>query len=417
MSDRGTTTLSSQAPVLTPEQRLEGLETMVSALTTHHTSNSASMDRLFVLFESLLTRNPPAASIAANGSSESQLGVTPTPDEHRSMSRDVAASPPMSLPPIFDGSRSGGRAFLNACKLYMLLCPRHFPNEHARVAWVLSFMQHGRAADFVERVFQCATIQEAFPTWDDFQATFTTEFCPMNEVANAALALESSAYFQNGRTIDEYIDSFRSLRHKARYPDGRHLVMKFRRGMDPQLCQRLGTITTGRPHDEKIEEWLAMARSQDFIMRTEEEFLGYADPAPTPPTEVSVRAPTADDTCRHLEQTLDRLIMHRQVRQEMTTADTTPTPVVLPVPTLPSTIAPQPMLSVGSQTSRPLPTTSRNRFAPLSVEPMDVLEETAAPQTPSVDPTPDPIIRSRHPCGWTSNWRPPTLRSRTRSLH
>ncbi|KAF5370476.1 hypothetical protein D9615_009744 [Tricholomella constricta] len=297
MSDRGTTTLSSQAPVLTPEQRLEGLETMVSALTTHHTSNSASMDHLFVLFESLLTRNPPAASIAANGSSESQLGVTPTPDEHRSTSRDVAASPPMSLPPIFDGSRSGGRAFLNACKLYMLLCPRHFPNEHARVAWVLSFMQHGRAADFVERVFQCATIQEAFPTWDDFQATFTTEFCPMNEVANAALALESSAYFQNGRTIDEYIDSFRSLRHKARYPDGRHLVMKFRRGMDPQLCQRLGTITTGRPHDEKIEEWLAMARSQDFIMRTEEEFLGYADPAPTPPTEVSVRAPTADDTC------------------------------------------------------------------------------------------------------------------------
>ncbi|KAF5381344.1 hypothetical protein D9615_008369 [Tricholomella constricta] len=56
------------------------------------------------------------------------------------------------------------------------------------------------------------------------------------------------------------------------YPDGRHLVLKFRRGMDPKLSRRLGSITTGRPHDEKIEEWLRIARSQDFIMRSEDDF-------------------------------------------------------------------------------------------------------------------------------------------------
>ncbi|KAF5378272.1 hypothetical protein D9615_008735 [Tricholomella constricta] len=116
----------------------------------------------------------------------------------------------------------------------MFLCPGHFQDKHARIAWALSFMQRGRAADFVGRVFHYTTIQEAFPTWSDFQATFAAEFYPLNEAADAALMLESSAYFQNGQTIEEYIDSFRSLSHKADYPDGRHLVMKFRRGMDPR---------------------------------------------------------------------------------------------------------------------------------------------------------------------------------------
>ncbi|KAG5640659.1 hypothetical protein DXG03_007644, partial [Asterophora parasitica] len=83
--------------------------------------------------------------------------------------------------------------------------------------------------------------------WDHFVSAFGDEFYDPNKVANALLALESSEYFQNGRSIDQYIDSFKVLWYKSKYPDGHHLVMKFCRGLNLRLNRRLGTITTGHP--------------------------------------------------------------------------------------------------------------------------------------------------------------------------
>ncbi|KAF5385289.1 hypothetical protein D9615_001381 [Tricholomella constricta] len=266
------------SPFLTTEERLANMEATISALSASNTSNSASMDRLSALFEKLMSGTPPNPTPAAP-----EADTTPPPPETippspattpllpgapQSGSHHLRPSPP----PIYDGARSGGRAFWNACNLYFSLCGGSFADDHARIVWVLSYMQHGRAADFVSRVFQFGTAKDVFPAWKDFEDTFRGEFFLFDEVADAALILESTAYFQNGRSIDEYIDSFRSLWVKAGYPDGRHLVLKFRRGMDPKLSRRLGSITTGRPHDEKIEEWLRIARSQDFIMRSEDDF-------------------------------------------------------------------------------------------------------------------------------------------------
>ncbi|KAF5378295.1 hypothetical protein D9615_008772 [Tricholomella constricta] len=266
------------SPFLTTEERLANMEATISALSASNTSNSASMDRLSALFEKLMSGTPPNPTPAAP-----EADTTPPPSETippspattpllpgapQSGSHHLRPSPP----PIYDGARSGGRAFWNACNLYFSLCGGSFADDHARIVWVLSYMQHGRAADFVSRVFQFGTAKDVFPAWKDFEDTFRGEFFLFDEVADAALILESTAYFQNGRSIDEYIDSFRSLWVKAGYPDGRHLVLKFRRGMDPKLSRRLGSITTGRPHNEKIEEWLRIARSQDFIMRSEDDF-------------------------------------------------------------------------------------------------------------------------------------------------
>ncbi|KAF5378067.1 hypothetical protein D9615_007647 [Tricholomella constricta] len=233
--------------------------------------------------DTLILGNPSAASPAASTTPATPAQPSPTSPPPRSGSH-IRPSPP----PTYDGARSGGRAFWNACQLYFSLTTGQFTDDHARISWVLSFMQHGRAADFVGRVFQCGSVKRAFPTWDDFVSNFEKEFFLFDEVADAALILESTAYFQNGRTIDEYIDSFKALWVKADYPDGRHLVLKFRRGMDPKLSKRLGSITTGRPNNSKIEDWLAIARSQDFIMRTEEDFHRR-----TPPTIPSASRPTA----------------------------------------------------------------------------------------------------------------------------
>ncbi|KAF5376916.1 hypothetical protein D9615_007310 [Tricholomella constricta] len=277
MSEFGDMPQRPFSPFLLTEEQLTNMEATISALTASNTSNSASMDRLSALFEAFMSGTPPNSTPAAPEADTTpppRVTTTPTPASPRSGSHHLRPSPP----PIYDGARSGGRTFLNACKLYFSLCGGSFADDHARIIWVLLYMQHGRAADFVSRVFQFRTAKDVFPAWKDFEDTFRGEFFLFDEVADAALTLESTAYFQNGRSIDEYIDSFRSLWVKAGYPDGRHLVLKFRQGMDPKLSRRLGSITTGRPHDEKIEEWLRIARSQDFIMRTEDDFHRRAIP-------------------------------------------------------------------------------------------------------------------------------------------
>ncbi|KAF5379776.1 hypothetical protein D9615_005646 [Tricholomella constricta] len=288
MSEFGDMSQRPFSPFLTTEERLANMEATISALSASNTSNSASMDRLSALFEKFMLGTPPnptPAAPEADTTPPPPETTTPLPGSPRSGSHHLRPSPP----PIYDGARSGGRAFLNTCKLYFSLCGGSFADDHARIVWVLSYMQHGRAADFVSRVFQFGTAKDVFPAWKDFEDTFRGEFFLFDEVADAALILESTAYFQNGRSIDEYIDSFRSLWVKAGYPDGRHLVLKFRRGMDPKLSRRLGSITTGRPHDEKIEEWLRIARSQDFIMRSEDDFHRRMVPTKAPDT----RQPTA----------------------------------------------------------------------------------------------------------------------------
>lgn len=51
-------------------------------------------------------------------------------------------------PSEFDGDRSKGRAFLNSCLLYLSFCSKDFPDDQARILWMLSFLKSGRAAVF-----------------------------------------------------------------------------------------------------------------------------------------------------------------------------------------------------------------------------------------------------------------------------
>ncbi|KAF5378196.1 hypothetical protein D9615_007595 [Tricholomella constricta] len=220
------------SPFLSTEERLANMEATISALFTSNTSNSASMDCLSTLFEAFMSGTPPnptPAAPEADTTSSLCVTTTPAPGSLRSGSHHLQPLPP----PIYDGARSGGCTFLNACKLYFSLCGGSFADDNARM------------------VFQFGTAKDVFPTWKDFEDTFRGEFFLFDEVA-AVLTLESTAYFQNGQSIDQYIESFRSLWVK--------------------LSRQLGSITTGHPHDEKIEEWLRTACSQDFIMRTEDDF-------------------------------------------------------------------------------------------------------------------------------------------------
>ena len=182
---------------------------------------------------------------------------TPTPLSVISRRQRVKPSPP----PEFSGDRAKGRAFLNACELYLRMVPDQFSSEENKVTWAYTFMKSGRAALFVDRMlrFENKVGSPRYATWSDFRPAFVTEFCPKNEGQLALAKLETSAYHQGRRTVDEYIDDFRDLVDMAGYKEGLAIVIKFRRGLQRDIQDQIATLPVGGPLDSDPEAWYQAA--------------------------------------------------------------------------------------------------------------------------------------------------------------
>jgi hypothetical protein len=55
------------------------------------------------------------------------------------------------------------------------------------------------------------------------------------------------AYYQKTQLVDDYLDEFLDLIAESRYTDPKTLVVKFRRGLDPQIQNVVATIANGQP--------------------------------------------------------------------------------------------------------------------------------------------------------------------------
>ena len=124
------------------------------------------------------------------------------------------------MPPDFDSDRSKGMAFLNSCQMYTCLCPKEFDDEQTKILWAMSYMKYGRAQRWTAQIFHWKQLPEnlgypSFLDWDDFR-------------------LESTAYFQKERSLDDYLDEFQNLIADAGYTDPKTTVVKFRRGLESQ---------------------------------------------------------------------------------------------------------------------------------------------------------------------------------------
>jgi len=97
----------------------------------------------------------------------------------------------------------------------------------------MSYMKAGRAAKWSARIFQWEEQPEnvgyhKFVDWEDFQDEFKREFCPVYADSAAINQLESTAYFQKSRSMDEYFNEFQDLITEAGYSDPKTIVVKFR---------------------------------------------------------------------------------------------------------------------------------------------------------------------------------------------
>ena len=134
-----------------------------------------------------------------------------------------------------------------------------------------------------------------------FQDEFKREFCPVYADSAAINRLESTAYFQKSRSVDEYLDEFQDLIMEAGYSDPKTIVVKFRRGLDTQIQNAIATMPSAVPMD-----WYTAARTIDQNRATNGAFRSsYQTPSVAP----TLSRPTTFNTVRF--QALERSANHQ----------------------------------------------------------------------------------------------------------
>jgi len=165
-----------------------------------------------------------------------------------------------ATPNDFDGDHLKGRAFLNSCRLYISPCESQFQDDQAKIHWALSFMKSGCAALHANCILQRETVEMV-----------------------ALTKLESKRYYQGWKLVDYYINEFLELVEEAGYSDGLSIVIKFRKGLDRDIQDRIVEMVQGRLEDDDPDGWYAAAQVLDANRAANLAFHGtQCTVAPTP---------------------------------------------------------------------------------------------------------------------------------------
>ena len=85
--------------------------------------------------------------------------------------------------------------------------------------------------------------------------------------------------------MDDYIDEFSELIDEAGYTDGLSIVMKFWKGLDRDIQDRVAEMVQGRPEDNDPDGWYEAARMFDANWAANQAFHGpQCAVVPTPST-------------------------------------------------------------------------------------------------------------------------------------
>jgi hypothetical protein len=186
-----------------------------------------------------------------------------TESEHRTrVAPSKHTGPKPATPNDFDGDRTKGRSFLNSVKWYLRSRGQEFRDLDHMVSWTLSFMKEGRALTFANQLTRQVDKQGGLPysTWKEFWAELEKRFLPVDESEEAINMLETDRYFQGKQTVDDYCDRFQDLVDHAGYTGGRQVVMKFRKGLDSEIADRVALLQEKRPKDDDLDGWIEMAK-------------------------------------------------------------------------------------------------------------------------------------------------------------
>jgi len=147
------------------------------------------------------------------------------------------------------------------------------------------YMKSGCANRWATRVFEqeAKTGRLHFLDWDDFEDKFRKDFMLLDAEAAAINVLETTAYFQGKRSVNDYLDQFRDLIYDSGYTDPKTVVVKFHQGLDRRISMALAGMAFGRPSDTDPEAWFRLAVQIDQNHVADEAFHVFHQ-QPYPPT-------------------------------------------------------------------------------------------------------------------------------------
>ena len=116
-----------------------------------------------------------------------------------------------------------------------------FEDNSTKIVWAMSYMKSGCANCWATHEFgqEAKVSRLCFIDWDDFEDEFRKDFMPLDAEATAINVLETTAYFQGKRLVDDYLDQFCDLIYDSGYTDPKTVVVKFRQGLDCQILTAL----------------------------------------------------------------------------------------------------------------------------------------------------------------------------------
>lgn len=190
-------------------------------------------------------------------------------------------------PPVFDGDRSKGRAFLHAVRLYARLVPENFVengaySEEKLTRWALSFMSDGTAQRWSQR--QETAVPYPFSTWAAFVTEFTARFVEEHEQETALRKLETHTWHMRNRDVWAYTDDFEDLCDMARLTDPLMMVTKYRFGLEPGLAAAIFG-SSNPPSLSDYPEW----RSRAYVQYQARTLAALGSPAPRAPPAAPAR--------------------------------------------------------------------------------------------------------------------------------
>ena len=196
------------------------------------------------LLEAILDRLPTLSHAAPTPAAPAPVVSPATNTTNIQQTSGLRPNPP----PVFDGDRSKGRAFLQAVRAHADLVPHWFldsagtPDELKLVRFAMTYMTTGSAGLWVEQIRARSTFP--FQDWADFSADFSERFIEENAQENALRKLNSRSYYQGSSTVQVYADAFELLFDTAGITDPLAKVSMFRAGLDIAVDNAIVTSGT-----------------------------------------------------------------------------------------------------------------------------------------------------------------------------
>jgi len=161
-----------------------------------------------------------------------------------------------SLP--FSGKRDNTESFINRCCLCMNGWKLEFPDEDAKIYWILSYMQTGSAKIWHNYIVTLMYKgQQLFSTSDELLKEIDWKFRDMDKRTTQSLKIRTIQ--QGDRLVDEHVQEFEKAALEAGYK-GYPLIVEFKCLLNSGLRRRLMEL---RPMPMTIQQWYDKAITMD----------------------------------------------------------------------------------------------------------------------------------------------------------